>query len=161
MKSKNRLMLIGAFLLAAMLALALWGVRVLSVLRLYDAEGRQIAVLVLADARFSHRFTHSIHKTPVDEEYRIEGNRLELYAVRYDTYGVGMPSDEGGNFRIENGRFVIDLRRSFDRIDIRVSHLPGHGISIGGSFFPFTAYAAAEDLITLKAGTSIQFSLRR
>jgi hypothetical protein len=97
----------------------------------------------------------------VDEEFRIAGKRLELYAIRYDTYGVGMPSDEGENFRIDEGRFVVDLRRSYERIDIRISHLPGHGITMSGSFFPFTAWADAEDLITMRAGRIIQFSLRR
>jgi hypothetical protein len=158
---RNRLILIVAVISVAMLALAFRGLRVVPVLRLYDEKGRHIASLILPDGSFSHRFVHSIHKTPVDEEYRIEGKQLALYAIRYDTYGVGMPSDEGENFRIEDGRFVIDLRRSYEKIDIRISHLPGHGISIGGGFFPFTEWADIEDLITLKAGRVIQFSLRR
>jgi hypothetical protein len=161
MKSKKGLLLAAAVVLAAFIAVALWGFRSVPALLLYDENGRQISCLAVPDARFSYRFIHSVHKTPVDEEYRIEGSRLELYSIKYDTYGVGMPSDEGDNFRIDAGRFVIDLCRSYERIDLRVSHLSGHGISIADQFFPFFDWVAAEDLITLKAGSVIQFSLRR
>ena len=147
--------------LAAALALAAAGFRVYPALLVYDGGGRLLQRIALPDGRFVHRYTHSIHKTPVDESYRLEGKTLELETIKYDSYGVGMPTDEGRNFRIENGRFVVDLERSYRRLDIRVSPLPGHGLLAGDHFLPFTEWVNIEDLLTLRAGVKIQIFQRR
>ena len=130
-------------------------------LLLFDGDGRKVAALPLEGGGFIHRYIHSIHKTPVDEEFIVSGNELELVQLRYDTYGVGMPSDAGEAFRIENNRFVVDMHRKFSRLDIRVSHISGHGLMIDGNFHEFTEWAAAESVITLKAGMRITFFPRR
>ncbi len=130
-------------------------------LEILDESGSRLDSLVLVDGRFSHVYTHSIHLSRVDEEFRIAGNSLELLRLRYDSYGVGMPSDGGDAFRIEDGRFVVDMKRSFERLDIRVSHLPGHGIESGGIFRPFTDWVPPESLIRLKAGKRLSYSMRR
>ncbi len=128
---------------------------------LFDNEGRKLAELPLGQEGFIHRYIHSIHMTPVDEEYVVAGKALELVRLRYDSYGVGMPSDGGEAFRIENNRFVVDMRRTFTRLDIMVSHLPGHGLSIDGKFYPFIEWVPAESMITLKAGKKILIFSRR
>ncbi|HCO49627.1 MAG TPA: hypothetical protein DIT55_09500 [Spirochaetaceae bacterium] len=152
---------IAAFLVIAAAAILAASISVSSTLLLYDNDGRKLAELLLEEEGFVHRYIHSIHKTPVDEEFIVSGKRLELVRLRYDAYGVGMPSDGGEAFRIENGRFVVDMRRSFARLDIRVSHIPGHGLLIDGSFHPFTEWVPAESLITLKAGNRIAIFSRR
>jgi len=130
-------------------------------LLLFDSDGQMLAKLPLGEEGFVHRYIHSIHKTPVDEEFIVSGKKLELVRLRYDTYGVGMPSDGGESFRIEDNRFVIDMSRFFSRLDIRVSHIAGHGILIDGSFHPFTDWVPAESLITLIAGSGITIFSRR
>jgi hypothetical protein len=99
--------------------------------------------------------------TPVDEEFIVSNGSLILRRLRYDSYGVGMPTDGGESFRIEDNRFVIDMERSFKRIPIRVSHLPGHGVEIDGKFFPFLEFAPSESLITLEAGNAFMSFFRR
>ena len=130
-------------------------------LTIKDANGMSVRHLGLQDGRFVHRFTHSVHMTPVDEEFIISNGFLVLQRLRYDSYGVGMPTDGGESFRIEDNRFVIDMERSFERIDIRVSHLPGHGIEIGGIFYSFLEFAPSESLITLEAGHTFMSFFRR
>ncbi len=127
-------------------------ISVLPALELYDGRGLKKDIIPLEDAVFIHHYIHSIHKTPVDEEFIVSGKKLELQRVRYDTYGVGMPSDGGDSFRIENNRFVVDMKRSFEKIDIRVSPVPGHGLYYNGAFHPFTEWVPIESLITLRAG---------
>lgn len=153
--------IIAAFLLIAAAAMLAASVSALPALLLYDGEGQKLANLPLEGGGFVHRYIHSIHKTPVDEEFIVSGKKLELVRLRYDAYGVGMPSDGGEAFRIEDGRFVVDMRRSFTRLDIRVSHISGHGLVIDGSFRPFTEWVPAESLITLKAGRRITIFSRR
>lgn len=155
------------FFAAAMAALLILSVAmVLSIsteplLLLFDGDGRKVAALPLEGGGFVHRYIHSIHKTPVDEEFIVSGRKLELIRLRYDSYGVGMPSDAGEAFRIEDNRFVIDLHRTFDRLDIRVSNVSGHGVLADGVFHDFTEWVPAEYVITLKAGTRITFFSRR
>jgi len=144
-----------------LLAIITTSVSVLPAIMIFDGEGRKIAALPLDDGGFVHRYIHSIHKSPVDEEFIISGMTLELVRVRYDSYGVGMPSDGGDAFRIEDNRFVVDMHRSFKRLAIRVSHLPGHGLIVDGMFHPFTEWAPVESPVTLKAGTKVLFFSRR
>lgn len=153
-----------AAIIAAFLLIAIAGMLSFSALPsllLFDNEGIKLTELPLRQGGFIHRYIHSIHMTPVDEEFVVTGNKLELVRLLYDSYGVGMPSDGGEAFRIENNRFVVDMRRTFTRLDIRVSHLPGHGLLIDGNFHPFTEWVPEESLITLKAGRRITIFSRR
>lgn len=151
-------LLLSSFIVA--LAIVITGRFAVPAVQILDAEGARLATIALDDGRFVHRYIHSIHGTQVDEEFLVEGDSLELVRLRYDTYGIGMPSDAGDGFRLEDGRFVLDLHRSFKRLDIRVSHLPGHGIVANGIFLPFTTWAEVEDVVVLKAGIafSVKFS---
>lgn len=71
--------------------------------------------------RFAMQFIHSIHKTPVYEEYYIdEGYNLVLDKVIYESYGVGNPStlEPGQTYKHENGKYIIgNIQRKFPYID--------------------------------------------
>ncbi len=132
-------------------------IRLVPVLIIKSDRGATIARLPLYDGQFIHHFIHSVHKTPVDEYFEVHGTNLELTKVKYDTYGVGMPSDGGEAFTIENGRFVVTMHRTFSHIPIRVSIVPDHGIIVGGTLFPFTRWVPQESAITLSAGRMLIF----
>jgi hypothetical protein len=60
--------------------------------------------------RFIIQFTHSIHKTPVVEEYFIDtGYNIVLDQVTFETYGVGNPSsiESGQTFTQKDGKYII------------------------------------------------------
>ena len=72
---------------------------------------------------FSLRYTHSVHKTPVWENFVITGvDGLILTSTEYRSYGVGMPSlPSEGVFTQLDDRFILtNLNRSFSQIPIRV-----------------------------------------
>lgn len=72
---------------------------------------------------FSLRFIHSVHKTPVLENFVVEGvNRMTLVSTEYRSYGVGMPSlPSEGTFEQQGDRFLLtDLNRHFSKIPVRV-----------------------------------------
>lgn len=119
------------------------------VLLIEDAGGRILATVPLPDGHFSLRFIHSIHRTRVDEYYRTSGDVLELYELRYDTYGTGMPSGEEEGFRLEDGRFVVTLHRRFPSIELWVSPVPGHGLDVGDTVYDFTGWVLPETRIRL------------
>jgi hypothetical protein len=145
-------------LAAAIIALS---ITALPAIEVFNDQGKKIASIPVSDGRFAHHYIHSIHKTPVDEEFEIHGKTLELVRLRYDTYGVGMPSDGGEAFHIEDNRFVVDMTRKFERIDIRVSPIAGHGLVIGGVLHPFTDWVPVESLVTIRAGTRLSMFSRR
>lgn len=163
MKAGNRKVLVAAIITTFFLAIvvALPNIKTVPALLLLDHKGKKLAELPLEHGGFIHHYIHSIHTTPVDEEFVVTGSNLELVRVRYDSYGVGMPSDGGEAFRIEDNRFVVDMHRSFTHLDIRVSYLADHGVSIEGSFHPFTEWVPLESSITLKAGKMVLFFPRR
>ncbi len=159
-KCKGMLILGGIIGLAALLSFA-FGLRLVPALVIKDSKGETVVRLPLFDGQFVHHFIHSVHKTPVDEYFEVHGKTLELKKVKYDTYGVGMPSDGGEAFTIENGRFVVTMHRSFLAIPVRVSIVPDHGIVIGDTLFPFTRWVAPESAITLSAGRMLIFQYGR
>lgn len=121
---------------------------------LYDEQGKLLKKMPLPDGVFVHHYIHSIHKTPVDEVFRVENGVLTLTQVQYDSYGVGMPTDEGEGFTLQNGRFIVNLHRTFKQIVLRVSPVPDHGIIIKGILYRFTDWASIEDLLVLKPSVS-------
>lgn len=123
-----------------------------SVLTIRDEGGRIRARLICEDGTFVHRFVHSVHLSDVDEEYTIEADgSLRLTATRFDTLGVGIPSDAEGGFSQEGNRFVLRMDRRYRSLPIRVSPLPGHVILTGGRVYPLSTWIAPEDLAILEA----------
>ena len=125
-----------------------------SALRIEDGTGKTLKVLPLPDGKFVHHFTHSIHLSAVDEYFRVEGGKLRLYELRYDTTSVGMPSDGELGYRLEGGRFVLGMDRVFGRISIRVAALAGHGIIAAGILIPFSGLMRPEGQVVI-SGTSV------
>jgi len=72
---------------------------------------------------FSLRYTHSVHKTPVWENFVVTGpDKLTLTSTEYRSYGVGMPSlPSEGVFTQLGDRFILtNLNRFFSQIPVRV-----------------------------------------
>lgn len=132
-----------------------------------DAAGKILGKLALPDGRFDFVFIHSVHLTPVEERYEVLApgvlgrTMLHLYELRYQSPGVGMPSDAEGGYRLEGGFFVLSMDRTFARIPLRVSIVPGHGIKAGGEFHPFTRWAPERGALVLRGETGWVIRLRR
>lgn len=159
------------FIIAALLVTAAFAAGITFVmlpahpaLLLQDAHGARLAGIPLKDGGFTHEYVHSIHKTPVQEFFRVhpESGMLVLYRLEYDSYGVGMPSDGGDAFRLENGKFIVDLHREFDSLPMRVSPVPGDGIRVDGIFHPFTEWVQEGDLVVISGipGRRLRFGIR-
>ena len=71
----------------------------------------------------SLRFIHSVHKTPVWENFLVTGaDGLTLTSTEYRSYGVGMPSlpSEGTFTQLEDRFILTNLNRFFSQIPVRV-----------------------------------------
>ncbi|MDH7483218.1 MAG: DUF1850 domain-containing protein [Spirochaetales bacterium] len=143
-------------------AILTWCVQIVPAVRISRSDGSVLARIPLESGSFAHHFVHSVHRTAVDEMFGIAGPSLHLTGVFYDTYGVGMPSDEGEGFSISaDGRFHVKLDRTFDRIVVRISPLPDHGIVIDGTLYRFSDWAQIGEALVLTADRIFMFHTRR
>lgn len=101
------------------------------------------AAKVKAQERFAIQFIHSIHKTPVYEEYYInERYNLVLDKVIYESYGVGNPStlEPGQTYKHENGKYIIgNIQRQFSYIDQAIGQVVAdHHLKIKDHWVPLS-----------------------
>ena len=72
---------------------------------------------------FSLHFIHSVHKTPVWENFVVgPENQITLVSTEYESYGVGMPflPEEGTFAQQDNKIQLTNLQRVFAQIPARV-----------------------------------------
>ncbi|SOC42327.1 DUF1850 domain-containing protein [Ureibacillus acetophenoni] len=65
---------------------------------------------VSKETSFQFRFTHSIHRTDVLENYEITNlNKLKLNSMEYEDVSIGMPAyaEEGQSLTYENGKYTL------------------------------------------------------
>jgi len=71
---------------------------------------------------FAATYVHSVTRTPVDEQYRVDGDTIVETEIRFDQHGPGLPTeaDAGAQWTRRDGRYVVTMDRRFDRIVMRV-----------------------------------------
>lgn len=164
MRSSRSLVFGLTLCLAILLA---WRLELVREPELLLADGNRVvlATLPLPDGGFQHVFIHSVHKTPVSECFRVEakedGAVMHLYELRYQSQGVGMPSDAEGGYRLEGNTFILAMDRSFQELQIMVSPVLGHGIVARGTFTPFINYKQPGQRLVLTARMTRHIRLRR
>lgn len=121
-----------------------------------DREDRVIAEIPLPKGRFDHVFVHSFHLTPVVERFEVVPGRdgkplLHLFELVYQSSGVGMPEGAENGYRLVGGTFILDMSRDFASIPVMVSIVAGHGVTVEGRFYPFTAWVPPETQLVVSA----------
>jgi hypothetical protein len=104
---------------------------------------------------FSIYFIHSIHKTPVEEQFIVgDDHSMILDRVIYETYGVGNPSEPepGQTFRMEDGKLIIEnMNRRFPYIDQRIGQrIANHQLIVKDKKTPFTAWSKPGSRIRIE-----------
>jgi hypothetical protein len=87
------------------------------------------------DGLFELGYTHSVLLTPVDEFFTInENNDLILQKTIYESFGVGLPYEqmEDADFEIVDGKFILYLNRQFNTLNMVISPIPKHSITVNG-----------------------------
>ncbi|WP_157891246.1 DUF1850 domain-containing protein [Phaeobacter porticola] len=73
---------------------------------------------------FSLSFLHSVSLTPVVDIYELRPAGIHQVAEVFEAHGAGLPSFAGDvgetGWRFENGKFVLEMDRQFDRIQLRI-----------------------------------------
>ncbi|MDO6758433.1 DUF1850 domain-containing protein [Phaeobacter inhibens] len=73
---------------------------------------------------FSLSFVHSVSLTPVVDHYEIRPTGIHQTAEVFEAHGAGLPSFAGDvgetGWRMENEKFVLEMDRQFQRIQLRI-----------------------------------------
>ncbi|MFA6669814.1 MAG: DUF1850 domain-containing protein [Bacillota bacterium] len=150
----QRLKLTGTVLIILIvIALVGCGIGKEKVLILKYGQGQEEHRIAVPDGVFTLSFIHSVHHTPVHEVYQIrDDNTLVLKELRYRSLGVGMPYDyENGTLEIADGEFVLKFDREFESINMIVSPIPEHTITIGEDTYLLFELTEPESPLEIKA----------
>lgn len=89
---------------------------------------------------FGIRWIHSIHRTPVEEFFRVDGTNLIEYRMSFRDYGIGMSSELAPGERLVNrdGRFYVEnMHRVFPEIRLYIGQVrANHTLLFQGEVIP-------------------------
>lgn len=111
-----------------------------------------LQIPLLRGRNFALEYLHSVHKTPVREEFVAHpGRGLILTSTSFQSYGVGTPYEPGeGRLIIKDGYFVLcDLDRQLPRLDLRVVPLNHYRLYYAGKCYPLNHYFAPGALVQI------------
>ncbi|NLM12105.1 MAG: DUF1850 domain-containing protein [Clostridiaceae bacterium] len=133
------------------------------VLILNDVDADKRTTLVVHNGVFVLSYIHSAHKTPVFEFFDINDyNNLVLFKTVYESLGIGLPfTEENGNLSMENGKYILNMKKEFSSIYIRVSPIAHHSINIGGEDYPLLKYVGPNNLLKITAKKQYKLKKKR
>lgn len=118
-------------------------------------QGRTIPVPARQGDTFSLKYTHSVQKTPVAENFVIvAAGHLLLDSTVYQSYGVGLPALAGeGRFERRGDTFVLTgLERRFEKVVIHAGPEARHTIEYRGQTIPLHALHEGGATVTIRTG---------
>jgi len=101
----------------------------------------------------SLHFIHSVHKTPVWENFVVGGaGRITLVSTEYESYGVGMPFlPEEGTFEQKDNKIrLTNLKREFAQIPARVGTEARLSLFHAGTDYPLYQYFDYQALVIIR-----------
>lgn len=106
--------------------------------------------------RFAIQFIHSIHRTPVYEEYYIDDQQnIVLDQVMYESYGVGNPStlEPGQTYKHENGKYIIGhMNRKMPYFDQVIGQvIANHQLHLKGKWIPLASLNPPGSWVRIQA----------
>lgn len=110
---------------------------------------------VQEESPFGIRWIHSIHRTPVEEYFRVRGNQVVLVEMSFKEYGIGMESGLAPGERLVNqdGVFRIQhMNRPFPALNIRIGQVrANHTLLFDGAEIPLSTLNRPGSAVTIQA----------
>lgn len=136
------------------LILALVFVVKLPFLVVADLDNKPVIFIPLTGKKeFSLYYTHSVQKTPVQENFTLgQGSDLLLISTEFQSLGVGTPFLPGeGQLINREGKFILTgLNRHFEEIDLGALPIAGHALLYKNKKFVLNEYFSPDALVRIR-----------
>ena len=94
------------------------------------------------------KYTHSVEKSPVHEQYTVRGGEFVMTKAEFHSYGWGFPSR--ANVTNRNGTLVYDPPGRYETIPVMPGTIADHRLVVGGDrTYDLVALAGGENAVTL------------
>ncbi|MDT8901763.1 DUF1850 domain-containing protein [Anaeroselena agilis] len=116
-------------------------------------QGKTETILVSKGDTFSLKYTHSVQKTPVAENFVIAAaDELILESTVYQTYGVGLPflPGEGKFIRQGNDFIITGMNRRFDKVSVHAGPIAGLVLEVHNRVVPLYAFHKGGAFVTIR-----------
>lgn len=122
-----------------------------------DTQSNQVvwSANILDEAAFGIRWTHSIHRSTIEEQYRIVDGQIILSEMSFHDYGIGMENElaPGEELVLADGRFHIrNMQRSFPALRLFIGQVrANHTLLFAGKDIPLSLIDKPGEAITIQA----------
>ncbi|MEC2129503.1 DUF1850 domain-containing protein [Brevibacillus centrosporus] len=118
---------------------------------------------ITADTTFGIRWTHSIHRSLIEEQYRIQSGQIVLSEMSFHDYGIGMENElsPGEELVISDGVFRIrHMNRIFPALHLFIGQVrANHTLLFAGEEIPLGTIDRPGSAITIQTETRSIFSM--
>ena len=105
-------------------------------------------------AAFGLRWTHSIHRSWIEEKYRIRDGQIILSEMSFHDYGIGMENElqPGEQLVMQDGHFrILHMNRPFPALHLRIGQVRAdHTLLFSGTEIPLATIHTPGSAITLQ-----------
>ncbi|MBM7586566.1 hypothetical protein JOC86_003118 [Bacillus pakistanensis] len=154
---KVKLIFIFFILLACLSVIILFPFKTYLVIESRNNPEDYLFLSIEKEKEFAVFYTHSIHKSLVEEWYALsENDRIKQTKLVYEDTAIGMPSnsESGGEFvRTDDGKYVIEnINRTFTSINMRIGQvIANHKLVFRNNLYEFSEYFPEGSVVTIKA----------
>lgn len=104
---------------------------------------------------FGIRWTHSIHRSVIEEHYRVTDGQIILSDMTFHDYGIGMENElaPGEELVIANGQFQVrSMNRIFPALHLFVGQIrANHTLLFSGTEIPLGSIEKPGEAITIQS----------
>ena len=104
---------------------------------------------------FGIRWTHSIHRSAIEEHYRVEEGQIILSEMTFHDYGIGMENElaPGEELVIANGQFQVrGMNRVFPALHLFIGQIrANHTLLFSGTEIPLSSIEKPGEAITIQS----------
>jgi hypothetical protein len=117
-------------------------------------QGTKLVLFTRQGESVKLRYIHSVHKTPVFENFVVKDNFLLLESTEYESYGVGLPFlPEEGEFQQVGDKFILrGLARHFPKVVFLMGPETKVAIYYENKIFPLYEYYPVGTAVTIRVG---------
>lgn len=110
---------------------------------------------IAQDGSFGIRWTHSIHRSTVEERYRLEAGQIVLVKLRFHDYGIGMENElaAGEDLALADGQFEVrNMHRAFPALHLFIGQVrANHTLLFAGQELPLRSIGKPGEAVVIQA----------